>query len=55
MSIQKVPIEILWIIAHDLDPEDVFHLSLSCGQFAYLIYRRMICKAALMVSSPPAL
>ncbi|KAJ9129955.1 F-box domain-containing protein [Pleurostoma richardsiae] len=52
MSIQKVPIEILWIIAHDLDPEDVFHLSLSCGQFAYLTYRRMICKAALMFGAP---
>ncbi|KAJ9156142.1 F-box domain-containing protein [Pleurostoma richardsiae] len=47
MSLRKLPFEIMSTIAQHLDPDDIFHLSLSCRQFDYLIHDETICKAAL--------
>lgn len=50
MGIQAIPIEIAFLIASYLDPEDLFHWALSCRQFGYLIRDNAVCRASLRVS-----
>lgn len=54
MSIRHLAWEIISYIAHDLDVDDLFNLSLSCRQLQRLIYDNNICKTVLQSVAPYA-
>lgn len=51
----RMPIEVIGLISNHLDPEDVFHLSLTTPHFQYIIRDQGICRHALQVGVLPAL
>ncbi|TLD29361.1 hypothetical protein PspLS_03514 [Pyricularia sp. CBS 133598] len=54
MSIRNVAWEVISYIAHELDVEDLFNLSLSCRHLQCLIRDNNICKRVLQSSAPSA-
>jgi hypothetical protein len=51
MFLQKVPLEVLALVAHNLVLDDVYHLSLCCRRFSSLLYDQGLCKRMLQVCS----
>jgi len=51
MHIRRLPIELLTEVAKSIGLEDLFHLSLTCRQFQYLIRDRGVCRVVLEVRS----
>lgn len=51
MNLYHMPVEIMLFMADYLDPDDIFHLSLTCKGLKYLIHDRHICRHILLVSA----
>lgn len=49
MGIRHLPIELLGIIVGNIDLQDLFHLSLTCRQFHYLVKDQSLMRQALEV------
>jgi hypothetical protein len=52
MSLQKLPPEIMAMVADNLDLDDVYNLSICCQHFSSLIYDQGICRRILQVHPP---
>jgi hypothetical protein len=51
MFLQKIPLEILALVADNLVMDDVYNLSLCCRRFSSLLYDQGLCKRMLQVCS----
>ncbi|KAI1817342.1 hypothetical protein GGS20DRAFT_32590 [Poronia punctata] len=50
-GIQQLPYELMAKVVEDLEPEDVFHLSLCSKQFQYIIREDRFCKLVVMAKA----